>query len=105
MKIDRRIFAKSLTIGAAGSLLPSASSGTAAAPARTPQGLARTESRPPPPIITKIRVFYPPNYNANGPQAFPQSNMVILVDTDAGITGVGVDQNHHCLLYTSPSPR
>jgi len=34
-------------------------------------------------------VYYPPNYNANGPQAFPQSNMVILVDTDAGITGVG----------------
>jgi L-alanine-DL-glutamate epimerase-like enolase superfamily enzyme len=89
MKIDRRIFAKSLTIGAAGSLLPSTSSETAAAPARMPQGLARTESRLPPAIITKIRVFYPPNYNANGPQAFPQSNMVILVDTDAGITGVG----------------
>ena len=34
-------------------------------------------------------MFYPPNYNPNGPQAFPQSNMVVLVDTDAGITGIG----------------
>ena len=42
-----------------------------------------------PAIVTKIRVFYPPNYNPNGPQAFPQSNMVVLVDTDAGITGIG----------------
>ena len=25
----------------------------------------------------------------NGPQAFPQSNMVVLVDTEAGITGIG----------------
>jgi len=39
--------------------------------------------------VTKIRVFYPPNYNPNGPQAFPQSNMVILVDTEGGITGIG----------------
>jgi L-alanine-DL-glutamate epimerase-like enolase superfamily enzyme len=39
--------------------------------------------------VTRIRVFYPPNYNPNGPQAFPQSNMVVLVDTDAGITGIG----------------
>jgi galactonate dehydratase len=89
MKIDRRTFAKSLTIGATGSLLPGASATLAAARVRTPQALARTESRLPPAIITKIRVFYPPNYNPNGPQAFPQSNMVILVDTDAGITGIG----------------
>src|SRR6185369_16333590 len=34
-------------------------------------------------------LFYPPNYDRNGPQAFPQSNMVVLVDTDAGLTGVG----------------
>ena len=31
----------------------------------------------------------PLNYDRNGPQAFPQSNMVVLVDTDAGITGIG----------------
>jgi L-alanine-DL-glutamate epimerase-like enolase superfamily enzyme len=51
--------------------------------------VTRAAARLPPAIITKIRVFYPPNYNPNGPQAFPQSNMVILVDTDAGITGIG----------------
>ena len=39
--------------------------------------------------VTRIRVFYPPNYDRNGPQAFPQSNMVVLVDTEAGITGIG----------------
>jgi hypothetical protein len=39
--------------------------------------------------VTKIRTLYPPNYNANGPQAFPQSNMIVLVETEAGITGIG----------------
>ena len=61
------------------------------APARpqTPAPLARAAARLSPAIVTKIRIFYPPNYDPNGPQAFPQSNMVVLVDTDAGITGVG----------------
>ena len=31
----------------------------------------------------------PPNWDRNGAQALPQSNMVVLVDTEAGITGVG----------------
>jgi hypothetical protein len=48
---------------------------------------------PPSPVraakITPIRIFFPPNYDRNGAQAFPQSNMVVLVDTDAGITGIG----------------
>ncbi len=89
MTLSRRAFTKSLS-AAAGALLPAgwAASG-AAARARTPQALARSESRLSPTKITKIRVFYPPNYNANGPQAFPQSNMVVLVDTEAGITGIG----------------
>ena len=39
--------------------------------------------------MTRIRLFYPQNYDRNGPQAFPQSNMVVLVDTDVGITGIG----------------
>jgi hypothetical protein len=39
--------------------------------------------------VTRIRLFYPQNYDRNGPQAFPQSNMVVLVDTEAGITGIG----------------
>jgi galactonate dehydratase len=87
MDVNRRRFAVSLT-GIAGGLLTG--SGTAAArqanAAATP---GRAQARLPPAIVTRIRVFYPPNYNANGPQAFPQSNMVVLVDTDAGITGIG----------------
>jgi L-alanine-DL-glutamate epimerase-like enolase superfamily enzyme len=63
-------------------------SGTSAR-TRTPRSPARAEARLPSALITQIRVYYPPNYTPNGPQAFPQSNMVILVDTDAGITGVG----------------
>src|SRR5436190_14362903 len=97
MNLDRRGFAKSLTgvVGAlaAGPNLTAVS--PTAAPASLPgaqtpaSGLARAAARLSPTKITKIRVFYPPNYNANGPQAFPQSNMVVLVDTDAGITGIG----------------
>src|SRR4030095_3620824 len=37
----------------------------------------------------RLRLSYPQNYDRNGPQAFPQSNMVVLVDTEAGITGIG----------------
>jgi len=48
-----------------------------------------TAARLPVNRVTRIRTFYPPNYNANGPQAFPQSNMVVLVDTEAGLTGIG----------------
>ena len=85
MTIDRRGFAKSLSgiLGAAvtGSRNLAAQAPAAASPARTAR-LAPTK-------ITRIRVFYPPNYDRNGAQAFPQSNMVVLVDTDAGITGVG----------------
>ena len=76
MKIDRRAFTKSLAVAAGTLALPSWF--TKAEAARLPVNR-----------VTKIRVFYPPNYNANGPQAFPQSNMVVLVDTEAGITGIG----------------
>ncbi len=69
--------------------MPAGSMTVPAAAQTNTQSPTRSASRLPPAIITKIRVFYPPNYNPNGPQAFPQSNMVILVDTDAGITGVG----------------
>ena len=86
MNVDRRRFGTFLA-GAVGSF---AAGSTAAAPhPQTPAPIVRAASRLPPATVTKIRVFYPPNYNANGPQAFPQSNMVVLVDTDAGITGVG----------------
>ena len=90
MAVDRRGFAKSLggIVGAAlgaGVSLPAsalAQAPAAAAAARPAGGLS-------PAKVTRIRLFYPPNYDRNGPQAFPQSNMVVLVDTEAGITGVG----------------
>ena len=87
MNVDRRGFAKSLT-GAVGALVTGSGSG-AASPAQAPAAVARAQSRLPPAMVTKIRVFYPPNYDRNGAQVFPQSNMVVLVDTDAGITGIG----------------
>ena len=76
MKINRRAFTKSLAMAAGTLALPSWF--TKAEAARLPVNR-----------VTKIRTFYPPNYNANGPQAFPQSNMIVLVDTEAGITGIG----------------
>ena len=73
MKMDRRVFTKGL---AAALALPSWT--TKASAAKLPVNR-----------VTKIRCYYPPNYQSNGPQAFPQSNMVVLVDTEAGITGIG----------------
>ena len=89
MNIDRRTFTKSL-VGAAGSLV-AGSWVLANRPvwSRTPVALAQAASRLSPTRVTKIRVFFPPNWDRNGAQAFPQSNMVVLVDTEAGITGVG----------------
>jgi galactonate dehydratase len=87
MNLNRRRFAQSLT-GIFGAFAAGATTAPAAA-SRTISPLARAQTRMSPAKITRIRVFYPPNYNPNGPQAFPQSNMVVLVDTDAGITGIG----------------
>src|SRR5678815_4972950 len=87
MSLDRRSFAKSLT-GVVGSFVAGRKVVTAETQG-TPASLARAQTRLPTAKITKIRVFYPLNYDRNGPQAFPQSNMVVLVDTDAGLTGIG----------------
>jgi len=87
MNLDRRRFAQSLS-GVLGAIV-TGSSPAAAPQASAPSSPARAQARLSPTKVTRIRVFYPPNYNANGPQAFPQSNMVVLVDTDAGITGIG----------------
>jgi galactonate dehydratase len=95
MNVDRRRFALSLTglggafMAGSGARASQAPAAPPPAPSQTPASIARAATRLSPATITKIRVYYPPNYNANGPQAFPQSNMVVLVDTDAGITGVG----------------
>ena len=76
MKIDRRKFTKSLAIAAGVLALPTW-------PTQVKAALLPANR------VTKIRLYYPPNYNANGPQAFPQSNMLVMVDTEAGITGIG----------------
>src|SRR5512146_863743 len=73
MKMDRRVFTKGL---AAALALPS-------------WAIKASAAKLPVNRVTKIRCYYPPNYQSNGPQAFPQSNMVVLVDTEAGITGIG----------------
>jgi galactonate dehydratase len=89
MNIGRRTFTKSL-VGAAGSLAAGSwILGNRPEWTRMPVALAQAANRLSPTKVTKIRIFYPPNYDPNGPQAFPQSNMVVLVDTDAGITGIG----------------
>src|ERR687887_1648167 len=87
MALDRRGFAKSLSgvVGAMLAGLPARTSAQAPAAAVA----ARAAGRLAPTKVTRIRLFYPQNYDRNGPQAFPQSNMVVLVDTDAGITGIG----------------
>lgn len=82
MHIDRRTFTKSLACAAGALTFPCWVGKTEAA-------AARAAARLPPNPVTRIRIFYPPNYNPNGPQAFPQSNMVVLVDTAEGITGIG----------------
>src|SRR3954462_10719766 len=86
MAVDRRSFAKSVA-GVVGAALSGVSSASAQAPGTAVA--ARTAGRLAPAKVTRIRLFYPQNYDRNGPQAFPQSNMVVLVDTEAGITGVG----------------
>ena len=88
MNLDRRAFTKAVA-GGVGFLAPSSGWASAAGGQTPAPGPARAAARLSPTRITRIRVFYPPNYNPNGPQAFPQSNMVVLVDTEAGITGVG----------------
>jgi galactonate dehydratase len=92
MALDRRGFAKSLSGVVGAALVGAPLRGAAQAPAAqapAAAAAARTGGRLAPTKVTRIRLFYPQNYDRNGPQAFPQSNMVVLVDTEAGITGIG----------------
>ena len=84
MNIPRRTFGRSLaaTLGAMASPTSAGVVGRRQPAPASGRGL-------PPTAVTRIRLFYPPDYDANGPQAFPQSNLVVLVDTAAGITGIG----------------
>src|SRR3954451_6571749 len=57
----------------------------AAAPAAALLGPRLAEAALPKAKITRIQIFEPPNLN----QLFNQSNMVVTVETDAGLTGIG----------------
>lgn len=58
----------------------------AAVPAAIPLVRPRlAEASLPKAKITRVRIYRPPDYNA----LFNQSNMIVTVETDAGITGVG----------------
>ena len=75
MTLNRRRCAQSLT-GIVGAFATGSTAATVAAP-RTVSAFARAQTCVPPTIVTKIRVFYPPNYNPNGSQALPLCAMVI----------------------------
>jgi galactonate dehydratase len=47
--------------------------------------LPRAEAALPKANITRVRIYQPPNLN----QLFNQSNMIVTVETDIGITGIG----------------
>ena len=93
MNIDRRTFAKSLAVGTVGGFLRPWDSPiwAQAAQSKTPPALARAAAALPKAIVTKVRVLTPKTGSNRDSltAAFNQSNMIILVDTDAGITGVG----------------
>src|SRR5437867_5471229 len=67
--MNRRCFLKSL----------------AAASASAITGLPRAEAALPAAKITRVRIYKPPNLN----ELFNQSNMMVTVETDIGITGIG----------------
>jgi L-alanine-DL-glutamate epimerase-like enolase superfamily enzyme len=57
----------------------------AAAPAAGLLGPRRAQAALPKAKITRVRIYRPPNLN----QLFNQSNMLVTVETDVGITGIG----------------
>jgi L-alanine-DL-glutamate epimerase-like enolase superfamily enzyme len=73
------------------SFLQSLTAASAALAARRP-----VEAKLPAAKITRVRIYEPPNLN----RLFNQSNMVVTVETDIGVTGVGEggakDTNEQC---------
>ena len=67
--MERRLFVKSLALASAASM---------ARPRRAEAALPKAK-------ITRVRIYKPPNLN----QLFNQSNMIVTVETDIGITGTG----------------
>ena len=57
----------------------------AAAPAAVLAGPLRLDAALPKAKVTKVNIYEPPNVN----RLFNQSNMVVTVETDIGITGIG----------------
>jgi galactonate dehydratase len=90
--MDRRTFVKSIAAGALTGLgLPGAAEAAAARGAvglRTPRSLRAAEAGLPVAKITGIRLYQGPNVM---PLQIPllQSSMVVAIDTDIGITGIG----------------
>jgi galactonate dehydratase len=71
--VDRRTFFKGLAVAPGATVLPAYAPATAAA-----TGLPNAK-------VTRVRIYRPPDFNP----LFNQSNMVVTVETDAGITGIG----------------
>ena len=67
--LNRRSFLKSAALASGAALI----------------GFPRVEAALPKAKITRVRVYTPPNLNT----LFNQSNMVVTVETDAGLTGIG----------------
>ena len=107
MNIDRRSFAKSFTAAAIGSAFRPWDQPVwaQAAQAKTPPALARAAAGLPKATVTKIRVLTPSAGSNRGSitAAFNQSNMIILVETDAGITGVGEGGSPDLVASLAPS--
>ena len=107
MNIDRRSFAKSFTAAAIGSAFRPWDQPVwaQAAQAKTPPDLARAAAGLPKAIVTKIRVLTPSTGSNRGSitAAFNQSNMIILVETDAGITGIGEGGSPDLVASLAPS--
>jgi galactonate dehydratase len=76
-----------------------------AAQARTPPALARAGAALPKAIVTKVRVLTPKtgSNRTSITASFNQSNMIILVETDAGITGVGEGGSPDLVASLAPS--
>jgi len=105
--MDRRTFTRSLAAGALGGFFRPWNSGVwaQAAQDRTPSTVAKAAARLPKATVTKIRVLVPKTGSTRNSvtASFNQSNMVILVDTDAGITGVGEGGSPDLVASLAPS--
>src|SRR6266545_7294869 len=74
--MDRRTFLNSVAGAPAFGLLPYPKAAAA---------MPRAVASLPAAKVTRVRIYRPPNFNP----LFNQSNMVVTVETDAGITGIG----------------